>query len=259
MPGGRKEGHEGRVREIWTCSCTEKGIRERNEDSCGVFAISHAEGTLFLLAVADGLGGHPAGEVASSLAIRALYTAVTSAIESLRSIDLAFLQPVLAAGFSQANREVTHHAATVRGCEGMGTTLVAAIVNGEGDIVVGNVGDSRAYLLGEGINKITRDHSRVQEMVDQGLVSVEEAAIHPLRHIVTRIVGRPGDFPDFYTIHLGDDLLVLCSDGLLDGISEHEMHVVAGGHRTPGICKRLVEIAKDRSRDNISVVAAGCR
>jgi protein phosphatase len=245
--------------EIWACSYTDKGVRDLNEDSCGAFTIPYPGGRLFLLAVADGLGGHPAGEVASGLAISALRSAVSLAVEPLSVMDPVSLRKVLASGFSHANREVIRHAETSPGCAGMGTTMVAAIMNQEGEGVVGNVGDSRAYLVGDGIRRITKDHSRVQEMVDQGLISWEEAGSHPLRHIVTRILGRPKDTPDLCPFHLGGDLLVLCSDGLLDGISEQELHSIALRHPLPHVCRILVENARGRSRDNITVVAAGRR
>ncbi len=256
------EMKEGEVRGggvIWTCSRTDPGVRDRNEDACGTFTLPHREGALYLLAVADGLGGHPAGEVASAIAISALRSAVSSTVEALEGMDVSSLQAILATGFSHANREVIRYAATTPCCLGMGTTLVAALMNGEGAGVVGNVGDSRAYLFGEGTVRITRDHSRVQEMVDQGLISQEQAGNHPLRHIVTRIIGRTDDIPDFFPFRLKDDLLVLCSDGLVDGVSEGELQSLAGRHGSPDICERLVEYARGRSRDNITIVAAGRR
>jgi len=259
MNRGVREGQGTPQGEIRACSYTDKGVRDLNEDSCGVFTLTYPGGRLFLLAVADGLGGHPAGEVASDLAISALRTAVSSAVEAFPGMDTGSLRMVLASGFSHANREVIRHASITPGCEGMGTTMVAAIMNQQGEGVVGNVGDSRAYLVGDEIRRITKDHSRVQEMVDQGLISFREAQNHPLRHIVTRIVGRPGDTPDLSQFHLGNDLLVLCSDGLLDGVSEQEMHSIALHHSLPGICRLLVENAKGRSRDNITVVAAARR
>lgn len=209
------------------------------------------------MAVADGLGGHPAGEVASALAIEALRDAVCSVVSSLDTIDRSVFRQLLRTGFSHANREVIRHAAADPACLGMGTTMVAVLMDQEGEGIAGNIGDSRAYLVGEGITRITRDHSRVQEMMDQGLISPESAAFHPLRHIVTRILGRPEDTPDFFPFSLGDDRLILCSDGLIDGISEDELHAIVSISELSGLCVRLVEQARGRSRDNITVVAAG--
>jgi len=251
------KGREGAWGKIRTCSRTDKGIRDQNEDACGVFTFSHRNGTIFLLAVADGLGGHPAGEVASSVAIRALYDTVSSGIEALPALELPLLQSLLSTGFSQANREVIMQASTDPLCQGMGTTMVAAFMNQDGEGIVGNVGDSRAYLFINGIRRITRDHSRVQEMVDAGIISPDEAGSHPLRHIVTRILGRPEDLPDFYPFSLGEGTLILCSDGLIDGISEQELETLLGRLHVSGLCDSLVESARARSRDNITVVAAG--
>lgn len=241
---------------ILTCSRTEKGIREKNEDACGVFSFSSGEESLFLLAVADGLGGHPAGEVASALAIRSLHQTISSGIDTLPDLEPSSLQPLLAAGFSNANWEVINHASSTPRCLGMGTTLVAALINQEGCGIAGNVGDSRAYLFQGGGGRITRDHSRVQEMVDAGLLSRDEAAFHPMRHIVTRIIGRPGDLPDFYPFRIVDGTLLLCSDGLLDGMNDGELEDYAGRLHVSGLCESLVEYARSRSRDNITVVAA---
>jgi len=241
---------------IQTCFQTDTGVREHNEDACGVFPFPSPRGTLFLLVVADGLGGHPAGEVASSLAVRELHLSVLHGIPALPSIDQASLRALLARGFERANRAVLDYPERDPACLGMGTTMVAALLAETGEGVCGNVGDSRAYLVGDKIAQITRDHSRVQELVDRGLIDVSLAPVHPLRHIVTRIIGRAGDSPDFYPFTLGRDCLLLCSDGLLDGISESDVARIVSMTEFPHICRVLVEEARSRSRDNITVVAA---
>jgi len=138
----------------------------------------------------------------------------------------------------------------------MGTTLVAALLTDRGEGVCGNVGDSRAYLVGRAIRRITRDHSEVQDLVDRGVVPAELAQKHPLRNIVTRIIGRAGDAPDFYPFSLDDDCLILCTDGLLDGLGEAEIHHLASTTAFTDLCEVLVAEARARSRDNITVVAA---
>lgn len=242
---------------IHICSRTDQGVRDNNEDACGAFTLSRPDGPVILLAVADGLGGHPAGEVASSLAVQALHDAVFTGLPALPDTDTSSLQVLLANGFSRANSDVIRRSSTVPACQGMGTTMVAVLINERGDGICGNVGDSRAYLVKDGIRRITRDHSRVQEMVDQGLLSPDEAGSHPLRHIVTRILGRPGDHPDFSSFTLGEGRLILCSDGLLDGISDQELCSLVTRLHFSGLCESLVESARSRSRDNITVVAAG--
>jgi len=241
---------------IVTCSRTEQGIRERNEDACGIFSIPSSAGTLILLAVADGLGGHPAGEVASALAVRALAESVSLHAGSQETRDGSHLREILAAGFSHANDKVCRYAKEDPSCFGMGTTLVAALLTESGNGVCGNVGDSRAYLVGKAIRRITRDHSEVQDLVDRGVIPAELAEKHPLRNIVTRIIGRAGDEPDLYLFSLEDDCLLLCSDGLLDGIGEAEIHRLVRTTGLPSLCEVLVAEARVRSRDNITVVAA---
>jgi len=241
---------------IVSCSRTERGIRERNEDACGIFSIPSPAGTLFLLAVADGLGGHPAGEVASALAVRALSESVSLGAKALVVQDGSSLRQLLATGFSHANARVCQYAEEDPACLGMGTTLVAALLSERGEGVCGNVGDSRAYLVGNTIRRITRDHSEVQDLVDRGLIPADAAEMHPLKNIVTRIIGRKGDEPDFYPVSLDGDCLLLCSDGLPDGISEGEIHAIVTTTDFLGLCEALVAAARGRSRDNITVVAA---
>ncbi|MDH7511122.1 MAG: protein phosphatase 2C domain-containing protein [Methanolinea sp.] len=241
---------------IITCSRTERGIRERNEDACGIFSIPSPAGTLILLAVADGLGGHPAGEVASALAVRALVESVSLSAKSLVVQDGPSLQQILATGFSHANIRVLRYPEEDPACRGMGTTLVAALLSEGGEGVCGNVGDSRAYLVGRTIRRITRDHSEVQELVERGLIAADAAELHPLKNIVTRIIGRKDDVPDFYPVSLDGDCLILCSDGLTDGVSEREIHALVTTTDFAGLCEALVAAARGRSRDNITVVAA---
>ncbi|MEM2124551.1 MAG: protein phosphatase 2C domain-containing protein [Methanolinea sp.] len=241
---------------LLTCSRTERGAREKNEDACGIFPIRSPSGPLCLLAVADGLGGHPAGEVASALAVRALAQSVSHGALSCDPRDNQSLRAILAAGFSHANATVCRYQREDPACRGMGTTLVAALLAQGGMGVCGNIGDSRAYLVGKAITRITRDHSEVQELVDRGIIPVEIAERHPLKNIVTRIIGRMEDTPDFYSFTLGEDCLLLCSDGLLDGISERQIHEAVSTAPFRDLCRVLVEAARGRSRDNITVVAA---
>lgn len=241
---------------IVTCSRSERGVRERNEDACGIFSIPSPAGNLLLLAVADGLGGHPAGEVASTLAIRALFQSVSASADCREGEAMPPLREILATGFLHANAMVCRYSRENPSCRGMGTTLVAALLTGYGEGICGNIGDSRAYLVGRTIRRITRDHSEVQEMVDRGLIPAEVADHHPLKNIVTRIIGRLSDTPDFFPLSLGNECLLLCSDGLLDGISEEEIPDLVRTTRFSDLCDALVAGARSRSRDNITVVAA---
>ena len=239
-----------------TCCRSEAGIRMGNEDACGIRRFSHPQGSVVLLAVADGLGGHPAGEVASALAVDTIMKVTEERLALLDDLGIEPLKRLLEFAFMEANNVVIATGERDERSRGLGTTLVAALVT-EGDTcIVGNVGDSRAYLVSRRLRRITRDHSRVQELVDEGILTPAEAEYHPMRHIVTRIIGRRGEMPDITTCRLDGSRLLLCSDGLLDGMGEPDILMVMRGAGIPGVCDILVEKARERSHDNITVVVA---
>jgi protein phosphatase len=231
------------------CGATDKGGRENNEDA----RIAIQTGRFYLFAVADGLGGHAAGETASALAVEELSKVVKKEIAD--TISPASMKELLAKGFKKANEEILNQAEVAPERYNMGTTLVAALLNGEGRGVVANVGDSRAYMVGDKIIRITKDHSYVQELVDRGVITQEEAAFHPQKNIVTRIIGMEGVEPDFFEIELGKNILLLCSDGLTDALSDKGIREVVINSKIESMCKNLVEAAKPVSRDNITVIA----
>jgi serine/threonine protein phosphatase PrpC len=243
--------------QLSACSRSVAGIRPGNEDACDVCRISHPSGTMLLLAVADGIGGHPAGEVASSLAIRTLGEIVREQLPLIRAPDRESLESLMALAFRETNQRVLSVSEQEQECSGMGTTLVAALITEADDCIIGNVGDSRAYRIGEQLERLTRDHSRVQELVEEGVLNPHEAERHPLKNIVTRIIGREGDRADITSCRIGNARILLCSDGLLDGLTEQEILAVAGEQNYPAVCDALVEAARAKSRDNITVVVAG--
>ncbi len=232
---------------ILYCGATDKGGRENNEDAYIAITI----GRLYLFAVADGLGGMAAGETASSIAIKEL-----SEIAKKGLSDTTFLESMkelLAKGFRKANEEICRQAVNEK--HGMGTTLVAALVNDEGRGIVANVGDSRAYFIGNNIKRITKDHSYVQELVDRGVITQEEASVHPQKNIVTKIIGMEDVEPDFFEIELGENTLLLCSDGLTTALMDEEIKDIIIYSKIKDICKNLIEAANPKSRDNITVIA----
>jgi len=175
-------------------------VRDGNEDWYLV------DDSLRLFAIADGMGGHRAGEVASTTAIEALRSAVASG----RPLDEAI---------ADANRAVYEKAASDESLEGMGTTLTAIAVGSGPAVVVGHVGDSRAYLARDGrLTQITEDHSLVEEMVREGRITEDQALTHPQRSIITRALGiEPDVIADLYPVELRpDDRILICSDGLTD-------------------------------------------
>ncbi len=239
-----------------TCSLSVAGIRSGNEDACSVSQISHPSGTIMLLSVADGLGGHPAGEVASRLAVRTLEQVIREHLTLIAEPEPEILKGAMALAFQETNKRVMRAAEEEPEWQGMGTTLVAALVSGRDDCIIGNIGDSRAYRVDSRMERLTRDHSQVQELIDRGILSEQEAEYHPLKNIVTRIIGREGDRADITSWNLGSARLLLCSDGLLDGISEQDILAVVSGSEFPAVCQTLVDQACQKSRDNITVVVA---
>ncbi|MGZ8733630.1 MAG: Stp1/IreP family PP2C-type Ser/Thr phosphatase [Acidimicrobiia bacterium] len=182
-------------------------VRDGNEDRFLV------EVGLRLFAVADGMGGHQAGEVASTTAIEALRAAIAAG----RPLDDAIIE---------ANRAVYEKASTDHSLTGMGTTLTAIAVGSERAVVVGHVGDSRAYLARAGtFEQITEDHSLVEEMVREGRITEDQALVHPQRSIITRALGIDAEIDvDLYPVELqADDRILICSDGLTDMLRPTEI------------------------------------
>jgi protein phosphatase len=221
-------------------------MRKNNEDSY----LSQQP----VAAVADGMGGHSAGEVASAIAIEELaslrdrgpWDNETAATDDLKQAIL------------RANRRIREMAASDRKLNGMGTTLVALLE--DGDLVhLANVGDSRGYLLRQGeLSQVTVDHSLVQELVDDGRLSPEDAERHPQRSVITRALGidREVEFDLFtYKLQVGDRLL-LCSDGLSDVVEPTQIRNVLLQVRNPHqAARKLIAVANQQGGpDNITVI-----
>jgi len=224
-------------------------LRVQNEDA------HIAEQNLF--AVADGMGGHNAGEVASAMAIEHLRSIALSGVSSAE----AFAQVV-----RDLNSAIYASATSTTDQRGMGTTLTAAALltstsdtDQPSQIVIANVGDSRTYLLRSGeLRQMSVDHSYVQELVTEGLLTVDEARTHPRRNIVTRALGIDEQVSvDTWTIPMFDgDRFMLCSDGLVDEVPLDEITELMREHSAPQlIAERLVTAAKRHGgRDNITVI-----
>lgn len=215
-------------------------VRSHNEDAV------LAQPPLFV--VADGLGGHQAGEVASALAVQTIRD------HAPRRADA----PALARAVRAANREVIRAAREGVGRSGMGTTITAALVEGN-RVVIAHVGDSRAYLLHGGeISRLTQDHSMVADMVRRGELTEEQSRIHPNRSIITRALGTDVNMEaDTYEYNLQPgDRLLLCSDGLTGMLEDQQIASLLAAYRDPEVtAKALIAAANDAGGgDNISVV-----
>jgi PPM family protein phosphatase len=236
-------------------SATDVGrVREANEDSMLVLQLDGERKGEMLVAVADGMGGHKAGEVASALAIEALRDAVDAA-DAATTSD-ALLKDAVQLG----NRTIWEAAAEDIEKDGMGTTLVCALVDPEGRAIVANVGDSRAYAyLGGFVTLVTVDHTWVNQQVMAGEMTQREARLSPFRNLLTRTLGNapevePDLFPDLQ-LETGD-ALILVSDGVTGYLDESDFtQVMSEAPNAQAAAKRLVEEAVSRGgADNATAV-----
>ncbi len=228
---------------------THKGsVRRNNEDAC--YAPDDSQG--FFAIVADGMGGHNAGEVASQIVVDTF----VEILGGINSVDVT--EDVLRRTSSEANARVLADAEKHPDRCGMGSTATAAVFCGN-SVLIGHVGDSRAYLYHDGcLKQITRDHSYVQMLLDLGYINEEQAAGHPQKNIITRAIGTdPQVETDIFRISMsGGDCLLLCSDGLNGMISDEQIaSILASGYQTAA--DRLIEAALEAGGgDNVSVVLA---
>lgn len=220
-------------------------VREQNEDA---FYIGDN-----VFAVADGMGGHDAGEVASGIAVRILRE---------NKFNGADPEGWLRAVISEINAEIFRQASINPGYAGMGTTLTVLIIEGN-RAYLGHVGDSRAYLLRDGmLRQLTDDHSVVGELLKRGVLTREEARFHPQRNIITRALGT---FPqvdiDISSLdtRVGDRVL-LCTDGLTSAVSDQELaDILLSTHDPNQACNTLIDEANKRGGyDNTTVVVVYC-
>lgn len=243
---------------VTTGSMTAAAGRPDNEDSILCVDLPALNGSGgqepgYLVAVADGMGGHERGEVASKLAVETLGEVVRASSEN----DLALL---LKQAFRRANETIYQDGQRDGESSGMGTTLVAAILRGK-YVTIANVGDSRAYLLRSNrLNQITRDHSLVNEQVLRGKLSAGEARESPRRNILMQALGhRPkldAKMPDiFELVLLDEDRLLLCSDGFYDVVTDDDMASLLASGDASSAALTLVNVAIERgTSDNVSAV-----
>ncbi len=202
---------------------TDRGrVRLHNEASGGVFV--HASGSRLAI-VADGMGGHNAGDVASQMAVEA----IQSQWMQVKKIDDANqAERWLREAINESNEKVFSHANCSPECSGMGTTLVVALCT-DRFCTIANIGDSRCYLFNEdGFVQLTEDHSLVNELVKSGEITKEEAEYHPRKNILTRALGTASEVTaDFHTVMFEQgDALLLCSDGLSNKLAQQEMQQI---------------------------------
>ena len=234
--------------------------RSSNEDAYGVFEDLH------LYIVADGMGGHAAGEVASRIAVDVIRDYMASEENQKGGTtypdipqNLPPLAQRLVAAGKLANQKIHQMGQSESKYAGMGTTMVSFATDGNMTYIA-HAGDSRAYLIRNGtIQQVTEDHSLINEYIRQGLLSQKDAAAHPHKHVITRALGTsPQVDIDLNVVSLIDgDLILLCSDGLSNPLSDQEiLKQVLGSHADlKNGCMQLIQLALDKGADdNITVI-----
>jgi len=229
-------------------------VRKNNQDT--FFCCIENEGKQAIFVVCDGMGGANAGNVASDIAANVFKEHVIKHIRP--SMSSKYMESILKNAINFANYETYQTALSSREYSGMGTTLVGGFVN-EDDLVLVNVGDSRAYLISdEDIEKITIDHSVVEEMLMRGEITEEEAKEHPRRNLITRALGTDERVKsDIYIYKIEPGMKVLlCSDGLSNMVSSEEMkEVIDSAESLQTACEKLIDMANERGGfDNITAV-----
>ena len=228
--------------------------RENNEDQYAYWEPAADEefarkGRLAI--VADGMGGHEGGQEASRIAVEAIQ-------EVFSETSGADAQSLLTVGFQIAHERILEYAAGHPELHGMGTTATAIALLGS-QLYYAHVGDSRLYLVrGANISRLTHDHSYVGRLVENGVISAEEAETHPQRHILTAALGAGAELlPETPQHPIGlenGDVLVLCTDGLWSLLAEDEIQSVVVRSEPPEACQALIKMTKDRGGpDNITV------
>lgn len=238
---------------IW--GITDKGmVRKENQDAYAFETVS--EPAYSVCVICDGMGGAKAGNIASAIAVEKFMDGIKSGYkENMTASDVGALG---SSAVVEANTAVHTRAQEDSSCTGMGTTLVAAVSCGD-EIVLFNVGDSRAYKInGNGISAVTKDHSMVQDMIERGDITAEQAKIHPSRNLITRALGTEADVKcDVFTEKLeGGEYLLLCSDGLVNTVTDQEMlYEVLHGGEAETCLERLLEISRKRGApDNVTAI-----
>ena len=234
-------------------------VRDHNEDSHIALGGDQSPPSIdALLVVADGMGGHAAGEVASQMTVDGIVDILNNQADRFLTLEGNEFGVFLSTMLGEVN-QVVWQAGQEPDKRGMGTTCTLAVIR-SGQLFLAQVGDSRAYLLRKGeLHQVTTDHSWVEEAVSQGILTREQARVHPNRNVITRAIGLSGNVEvDISTIDLQkDDLLILCSDGLNSMITDEQIHEILKANKLSNLCDALIKGAnKEGGHDNTTVIAS---
>ncbi len=235
---------------------TDRGLlRDINEDSYMI--IPGCSDTSCAFVIADGLGGHNSGEIASRMAVEY----IRDNLDAAGCFDGENAGEKLEALVKKVNTAVYERSLGGAEVSGMGTTLTMAVITGS-TLTAAHVGDSRLYLIRNGvIRQLTDDHSYIGELVRQGKLTREEAEKHPRKNIITRAIGSCPELEVDIISHRieADDIYVLCTDGLTNMVSESEIVEIVSGSEPETACARLIEAAnRQGGEDNITVIVIKC-
>lgn len=234
--------------------CDRGMVRNDNQDAVRVLELTDAQNDEFLAAiVCDGMGGAKAGSVASKMAVDCF---VNTFLDNFS--DMGDSRGLIEDTVYDANAAIYEKSGSDEQFAGMGTTMVTAIV-GKSRALIGNIGDSRTYLIRGGVmRQVTKDHSLVQDMVDRGEISLADAWLHPRRNYITRALGTERETQcDFYDIGLeSGDMLLMCTDGLSGVLNQQEIlfELIYGDNKETAV-ERLLDITISRGApDNVTAV-----
>lgn len=237
-----------------TYGATDVGIvRSSNQDA---FKNTVLADNCILSVVCDGMGGANAGNIASKMATEIITDYIINAYSP--NLTTMSVENLLRNAISSANLEVFSAANKVEDYKGMGTTVVAALIY-EDTAYVAHVGDSRAYLVkSDDITQITRDHSIIQDLIESGQLTKDEARFHPKKNVITRAVGTLEDIIiDFDEFKIGDGVILLCTDGLTNMLSDEEILQIFSENELENVADKLIKLANDKtSNDNVTVTLA---
>ena len=243
---------------IYNCDSHVGKVRKNNEDYWMGEIIQTEDDCIGIFALADGMGGHKKGEVASKIAVDSIIDFLKENILKSCGIKMDYLDDVIKQGYNYANQKIFDKVLEDSSCEGMGTTLVVAVIYKD-DMIMANVGDSRGYLLhNDEFRRITRDHSVVEELVNANLITEEEARVHPRRNQITRAMGAEEIIiVDIFRekVEKGD-MILLATDGLTGCVGDEDIkNIIKQDKDIKEICEDLINQANDNSgKDNISVI-----
>ncbi|NLM09723.1 MAG: Stp1/IreP family PP2C-type Ser/Thr phosphatase [Clostridiaceae bacterium] len=235
---------------------SDKGIiREQNEDFWNIILDMNGNPQAFI--VADGMGGHQAGDIASKMAVESISKSISCYLEKKNAGNT--IEQVLTEAINKANEVIFQYALDNLNGSSIGTTLTAGLLC-NGKLTIAHIGDSRFYLIrNETIEKLTRDHSFVGELVEKGILDQEEAKVHPLRNQITRALGYEKEVQiDFYSLDvMPDDIYLFCTDGLTMKLSSDELLSMLREEKDLNIILRnMVALANERGGDdNITAIA----